>query len=61
MTTKAEYFNKKMAEYAAYRKSELNIHGTNEWSEYQDEWYTTDENFFYAGMEEFLGWLEENE
>lgn len=59
--TKAQYFTKKLQEYTEYKKTFKNSQGVNEFSEYRDEHYTTEERILWRGIEEFLSWLEENE
>lgn len=55
--TKAEYFARKIAEY---NEAMTKAYGTG-WTSQKDEWYITDQEFFYTGLDEFLYWLKDNE
>jgi hypothetical protein len=55
--SKAAYFERKLGEYDAWRTQ---VDG-RKWNSYKDEWYTTEQQFLYAGMDEFLDWLKDNE
>ncbi len=59
--TKAEYFARKIAEYDEAMTKAYGTGWTSQKGEWYNEWYITDRGFFYAGLDEFLYWLKDNE